>query len=166
MTAGRDAASADKQAGGRDNRPPAKRLSTRRLRNKAITRAYLVAVAGAVFDLYPYEAATMRRIAAQARVSVGTMFVHFPDKAGLWRAAMGCEPPVDSRLSRSALSLFEALEALIATRTPEDEDPLWEEAEALVRVLEPAAIREIHAAGGARARPSRRGAATAGLAHE
>lgn len=166
MTADRDAASADKQAGGRDNRPPAKRLSTRRLRNKAITRAYLVAVAGAVFDLYPYEAATMRRIAAQARVSVGTMFVHFPDKAGLWRAAMGCEPPVDSRLSRSALSLFEALEALIATRTPEDEDPLWEEAEALVRVLEPAAIREIHAAGGARARPSRRGAATEGLAHE
>lgn len=112
-----------------------KRRSTRRLRNKAITRDYLVAVAGAVFDLYPYESATMRKIAAQARVSVGTISLHFPKKADLWRAAMGVEPPVDNLLSRSAPALCQALEALVVTRTSEDVDPAWDEAEALVTRL-------------------------------
>ena len=154
MTARSDAAEADKGGGADDRRLSNKRLSTRRLRNKSITRAYLVAVAGAVFDLYPYEAATMRRIAAQARVSVGTMFAHFPDKADLWRAAMGVEPPVDSRLSRSALDLFKALEALVATRTLDDADGLWDEADVLVRRLKPFAAKGVGAIRGPRARPS------------
>ena len=140
---------------GDDGRPGAgSRRSSRRLRNKAITRAYLVAVAGAVFDLYPYEAATMRRIAAQARVSVGTIAVHFPDKADLWRAAMGVEPPVDSLLSRSAPALFEALEALVATRTSRDTDPLWTEAEALVARLKLVYVPPRGGRSGPRARKS------------
>ena len=134
---------------GRPVRPAGpSRRSTRRLRNKTITRAYLIAVAGAVFDLYPYEAATMRRIAAQAGVSVGTIGVHFSDKAELWRAAMGREPPIDSLLSRSALALFEALEGLVSTRTSRDATPLWAEAEALVARLKPASVRPRAGPGG------------------
>lgn len=147
-----------------DARRSVKRRSASRLRNKAITREYLVAVAGAVFELHPYEAASMRRIAAQARVSVGAISRHFPEKADLWRAAMGVEPPVDGLLSRSAGELVEALEALVATRTPADACPAWEEADALVTRLQAAAERRDQAPTGARARQSRGGRAGEALA--
>lgn len=61
---------------------------TRRDLQKAETRALILAAAKALFVEKDYENTTIRAIAKQAGVAVGTVFVHFPDKSALLAAAL------------------------------------------------------------------------------
>jgi AcrR family transcriptional regulator len=61
---------------------------TRRDQQKAETRALILATAKALFVEKNYENTTIRVIAKQAGVAVGTVFVHFPDKSALLAAAL------------------------------------------------------------------------------
>ena len=61
---------------------------TRREQQKAETRALILAAAKALFVEKNYENTTIRAIARQAGVAVGTVFVHFPDKSALLAAAL------------------------------------------------------------------------------
>lgn len=61
---------------------------TRRDQQKAETRALILAAAKTLFVKKNYENTTIRAIAKQAGVAVGTVFVHFPDKPALLAAAL------------------------------------------------------------------------------
>jgi AcrR family transcriptional regulator len=61
---------------------------TRRDQQKAETRALILAAAKTLFVDKNYEKTTIRAIAKQAGVAVGTVFVHFPDKSALLAAAL------------------------------------------------------------------------------
>ena len=87
-----------------------------RAQAKAATRARIVAAARSLFTLIPYEQATLRHICQEAGVTMGAVTNHFVDKAEIWRAAMQCEPPVDSALTRAAGSMLAALKSLVALK--------------------------------------------------
>jgi AcrR family transcriptional regulator len=61
---------------------------TRRDQQKAETRTLILTAAKALFVEKNYENTTIRAIAKQAGVAVGTVFVHFPDKSALLAAAL------------------------------------------------------------------------------
>jgi AcrR family transcriptional regulator len=61
---------------------------TRREQQKAETRALILAAAKTLFVEKNYDSTTIRAIAKQAGVAVGTVFVHFPDKSALLAAAL------------------------------------------------------------------------------
>ncbi len=61
---------------------------TRRDQQKAETNALILAAAKALFIEKNYENTTIRAIAKQAGVALGTVFVHFPDKSALLAAAL------------------------------------------------------------------------------
>lgn len=82
--------------------------------------------------------AGIREIAAHMGMSTGAVFANFDTKDDVWRAAFGCEPPVDCVLTRAAPDLFQALQDLVDVRpeVAENEDPFaaeaWRSAEALL----------------------------------
>lgn len=82
--------------------------------------------------------AGIREIAAHMGMSTGAVFANFDTKDDVWRAAFGCEPPVDCVLTRAAPDLFQALQDLVDVRPEiaEDEAPFaakaWRAAEALL----------------------------------
>lgn len=125
---------------------------------KRQTRDRILWAARRVFEASPYEMATTRLIAGVADLSPTALFKHFPDKAALWRAAMGCEPPVDSPAARSAPGALEALRRLLEVRPEDWSDPARPERAAAWRAAEDA-LRAAGASGGfepAPRRPSRR----------
>ena len=60
----------------------------RRQQQKAETRALILDAARALFEERGFEGTTMRVLAAEAGVGLGTIFAHFPDKAALLMAAL------------------------------------------------------------------------------
>lgn len=58
----------------------------------------------------------LREIATHIGMSTGAVFANFDCKDDLWRAAFGCEPPIDSVLTRAAPDLFKTLQALVEIR--------------------------------------------------
>lgn len=61
---------------------------TRRTQQKAETRKIILQTAKLLFTQKGFEKTTMRAIADEAGVAVGTLFVHFPDKPSLLAAAL------------------------------------------------------------------------------
>lgn len=90
---------------------------------KRQTRDRILRSARRVFETSPYETATIRLIAGVAELSSAALFKHFSDKAELWRAAMDCEPPVDSPAARRSPGAVEALRRLLAFRPEDWSDP-------------------------------------------
>jgi AcrR family transcriptional regulator len=70
--------------------------------------ALILAAARELFARQGYQQVTMRGLSAATGLSTGAMVKRFATKADLWRAAMGCEPPDDPSLRRTA-----ALEAAL-----------------------------------------------------
>ncbi|MDR3513753.1 MAG: helix-turn-helix domain containing protein [Caulobacteraceae bacterium] len=62
-------------------------------------RARLVSAARRLFARDGYQGATVRAVAAAGGVTTGALFVHFADKAALYRAVYGHDPmtPEDGR---------------------------------------------------------------------
>ena len=60
----------------------------RRTARKQQTRDALITAARARFAAHGFEGTTIRDVAAQAGVAVGTVFVHFPDKTALLAATL------------------------------------------------------------------------------
>lgn len=69
--------------------------------------------------------AGIREIAKHIKMSTGAVFANFDSKDDLWRAAFGCEPPIDSVMTRAAPALFEALQDLVdaVSVKPEEHRP-------------------------------------------
>ena len=61
--------------------------ANRRQIQKEETRAIIQETAYSLFERNGYEETTMRELAKQAGVGIGTIFVHFPDKPSLLAAA-------------------------------------------------------------------------------
>ena len=80
---------------------------------KERTRANVIAAAQRLFTDQTYYAVTVRQIAAEAGVTTGAVFHIFEFKADVWRAAMGCEPPLDSINTRFADALEAHLRKLV-----------------------------------------------------
>ena len=60
----------------------------RRQQHKAETRALILDAARTLFEERGFDGTTMRALAAEAGVGLGTIFSHFPDKAALLMAAL------------------------------------------------------------------------------
>lgn len=111
----------------------------RRQMAKACTQEKVLKAARSIFAERTYASANIRAIAARAQMSTGAIFANFEDKADLWRAAMGCEPPTDGPVVRAAPEMLSALRGLLAVRPrdlggPFDPDQVaaWQAAEAAV----------------------------------
>lgn len=63
-------------------------MATRRERQKTATRRAVLDAASELFDERGYAETTMRAVAERAGVGLGTIFVHFPDKASLLLATL------------------------------------------------------------------------------
>jgi AcrR family transcriptional regulator len=61
---------------------------TRRRQQKAETRAVILGSARTLFEEEGFEKTTVRHVAADAGVALGTIFAHFPDKESLLIAAL------------------------------------------------------------------------------
>ena len=95
----------------------------------ARTRAALVATAREMFVAKPYHDTSLRKIAAAAGYSTGSIYNAFDSKGDLWREAMGCEPPDDTALTRRASDLERSLRDLLNLRLNPAATPLeWEAA--------------------------------------
>ena len=70
------------------NTNPPSRPGTRRQKLKAHTRELILQTARALFEEHGFEGATMRAVAEQAGIALGTIFTHFPDKGALLLAAI------------------------------------------------------------------------------
>lgn len=71
-----------------DTMTPQKSVGTRRKQQKAQTRALILDSARGLFENRGFEGTTMRAVAAEAEVGLGTIFSHFPDKGALLIAAL------------------------------------------------------------------------------
>lgn len=74
-----------------------------REQQRQATRARLLAAARELFVERGYAAATLRDVAERAKVAVGTVFVHFPDKSALLAASL------DDELERTLRAAFSRL---------------------------------------------------------
>lgn len=83
----------------------------RRQRAKAATRVKVIAAARLLFVAKGYADASIRDIAREAGMSTGAIFANFKDKADLWRAVKGTEPPVETSVTRAATAMLAALKA-------------------------------------------------------
>lgn len=81
---------------------PAARPSPRRADQAAATRARLLDAARTLFDRQGFDETSLRDVAAEAGVAVGTVFVHFADKAELLHAALfeDLEKTLDQSLAK------------------------------------------------------------------
>lgn len=85
----------------------------RRAANKAATRAKIKAAATALFRDVGYAAATIRGIAAKAKMSTGAVFANWENKEAIWQEIMGLPAPRDGALYRAGPDLLEALERAV-----------------------------------------------------
>jgi len=85
-----------------------KPMNRRDLAKRATKEKALTAARNA-FGSMDYNAASIRTLAKSMGMSTGAIFANFESKADLWRQAMGCEPPVDSALTRAAPNLLASL---------------------------------------------------------
>lgn len=76
--------------------------SARREEAKAATRAKVLDAAKVLFEAGGYEAATIRSIAAVAKMSTGAVFANFTCKAHVYRELYG-HAPVSPELGRALL---------------------------------------------------------------
>ena len=111
-----------------------------RAARKAATRERIMTAARALFEDRAYAQATLRDVSRRSGVSIGGLHGHFSDKADLWRAVMGCEPPFDSDLVRGAGSVLAMLRRLHAARPKEeieatDRMSAWRQAEAVLSLF-------------------------------
>ncbi|WGM45270.1 hypothetical protein KOAAANKH_00131 [Brevundimonas sp. NIBR10] len=107
---------------------PAEARPNRRVAAKVRTRLAVLDEARRQFRSKGYGAVTIRSIAKAIGKSTGSIFANFTDKADLWKAAMECDPPIDTGDGpiRAALPMLSALRGLIAIRPAnwdDDEDP-------------------------------------------
>lgn len=79
----------------------------KRVERKAATRAKVLAAARHLFLHQPYEAVTIRAVAAEAGRSTGSIFLTFSGKEELWSVAMGGPPPDTALGDEIALLLAE-----------------------------------------------------------
>ena len=117
------------------------RASGVRAARKAITRDRILTAARALFADRPYAQATLREVSRMSGVSIGGLHGHFSDKADLWRAAMECEPPLDSDLVRASGRLLDMLRSLHAARLADsteaaDRRSAWRQAEAVMALFD------------------------------
>lgn len=68
--------------------------STKRIEQKAATRAKVLAAAQELFTARGFEAVSIRDVAAKAGVSSGAIFSSVDGKDALFEAAMGRKPPM------------------------------------------------------------------------
>lgn len=68
--------------------------STKRIEQKAATRAKVLAAAQELFTARGFEAVSIRDVAAKAGVSSGAIFSSVDGKDALFEAAMGRKPPL------------------------------------------------------------------------
>lgn len=108
-------------------------LPTSRAARKAATRDRILTAARALFTERTYADVTLRDVCRASGVSLGGLHGHVSDKADLWRAAMGCEPPLDGDLVRAAAEILDMLRRLRAAR-PADRDEAPDRAAAWRRV--------------------------------
>jgi AcrR family transcriptional regulator len=115
----------------------------RRQQAKARTRAKVIDAARRLFVAKGYAAATIRDIAREAGMSTGAVFANFTDKADLWRAVKGSEPPVETSVTRAASAMLTALRDLQAVRPVNWDDAddaatfeAWTKADAAVALAE------------------------------
>lgn len=87
----------------------------KRVMAKAATRQKAVDAAREAFATTNYNSATIRDLARKMGMSTGAIFANFAGKADLWRASMGCEPPVDDALTRARFAMRDALLQSVAT---------------------------------------------------
>jgi AcrR family transcriptional regulator len=73
-----------------------------RTRQKAATRQKLVRTARRLFERHGFEGTTMRQLAGEAKVALGTVFVHFEDKHALLAATL--HEGVETALAASSTS--------------------------------------------------------------
>ena len=121
--------------GAADLIPPS--LPGARAVQKAMTRDRILMAARALFADRPYAQARLRDVSRMSGVSIGGLHGHFSDKADLWRAAMECEPPLDSDLVRASGRLLDMLRGLHAARLADsteaaDRRSAWRQAEAVL----------------------------------
>jgi AcrR family transcriptional regulator len=64
------------------------KTGTRREQQKAETKALILDAARRLFEERGFDGTTMRELAAEAGVGLGTIFAHFPDKGALLMAAL------------------------------------------------------------------------------
>ncbi len=84
----------------------------RRQRAKAATRVKVIAAARSLFVAKGYADASIRDIAREAGMSTGAIFANFENKADLWRAVKGSEPPVETSVTRAAPAMLTALKTV------------------------------------------------------
>ncbi len=82
----------------------------RRQKAKKATRATVLAAARTLFNVYGYEATTIRRIADHARLSTGSVFSNWKDKDELYAEIYG-HPPVTPERGRELMAELAALKA-------------------------------------------------------
>ena len=73
-----------------------------RTRQKAATRQKLVLTARRLFERHGFEGTTMQQLAGEAKVALGTVFVHFEDKHALLAATL--HEGVETALAASSTS--------------------------------------------------------------
>lgn len=80
-----------------------------RTARKIRTRQKAIEAARSAFGACDYNTVTIRTLAAMMGMSTGAIASNFDGKEGLWRSAMGTNPPVDSPMTRAAPLMLEAL---------------------------------------------------------
>ena len=75
------------------------KYGTRRQKAKAETRRVILETAYSLFEKKGYQKTTMRELAAQAGVGLGTIFQHFPEKSTLLVAAF--EEDLEAEVDRA-----------------------------------------------------------------
>jgi AcrR family transcriptional regulator len=76
---------------------------SRRITQKAETRAAILQAARQLFDAGGFEATTTRDIATRAGVATGTVFAHFPDKQAILAAAL--HDQIEAALAQAVATL-------------------------------------------------------------
>lgn len=117
--------------------------------SKAQTKKKALLAAQALWTLPgTYQDQGMRKVAKHMNMSTGAIFSIYDSKDDLWRAAFGCEPPVDSVLTRAAPAMFTALQSLLEFR-PEVAQQIrggsltaWREAEAIIERIKDQQLQE------------------------
>lgn len=87
-------------------------MSKREL-SKAATRQKVIAAAKALWaEPGSYHQNGIRDLADAMGMSTGSVFSNFESKDDVWRAAFGCEPPVDSHLTRLGAEAVEIVKRI------------------------------------------------------
>lgn len=86
---------------------------TKREKAKAATRQKVITAAKALWAKPgSYHQNGIRDLADAMGMSTGSVFSNFESKDDVWRAAFGCEPPVDSHLTRLGAEAVEIVKRI------------------------------------------------------